>query len=326
MPFTTIEEPQLKTLTAAFGAITVYAPSQELVPEQMRHWQARELLNIKYPQGVDGDQLNAFIHEYKAWADLHQGSIVDMAGFFKFRRDRFAMVEATNPTQISHQIRHYSDPPAQDSKDLLLDAAVFLSLSQEFDAHHYAMDREMDAVQAMEHQMMRQLSPDAADEGVELQIAPTSPASRDQALDPHMISHRVRAWSRLVIDSSPLPWLYLTPSQAAIDHALDLFPAAEEVFNQALPTSGNESMLPPTSLQEMVQALAFESDSRAIEPDSDIGIPLAAGQGRLILYRVTGILPRIFLATLGALELGDETADGQGPAHTLVGLVTATSG
>ena len=327
MPFTHIEEPLFRMLSGAFGAISIYSPAQVLVSEDMRKWAQRDLLKIRHPAGVEGDQLIALVREFKAWAEIHQGGISDMAGFFESRPERFAMMEETNPSQIRHQVRHYGEPPDRETADPIIDAALFLSLAQELDNQQYAMDREMDAVKVLERQMMQQLSGDGVEEARDAEaVAQKTPlSSLDQALSPQLIPQRVRAWSLLALESGHTPWLYITPSRSVIDHILDLFPDGVEIYNQPMVSLENRPMVPPSRMREMVQAMALDPDSEADVAPSDPGEPLPESHLRLIIYRLTDLAPRAFLQTIGGQDTAAERAGRQtnGQALTMIGLVTA---
>ncbi len=326
MPFTHIEEPQWRMLSNVFGAITVYSPVATMVPGQMQRWAQQDLLDIRFPGDVDGDRVISLVREYKAWAQIHQGNIGDVVGFMKSRPERFAMMEETNPSQIRHQVRHYGDSPAQETADPLLDAALFLSLAQEFDCQQYAMDREMDAVQALERQMMEEISGDGADleRGAPIGAAAVV-SSRDQSISPEMIPQRVRAWAMLALGAGDASWLYITPSRPVVEYILDLLPDGVETYSQPLGLTGDAIVLPPNQMLEMVQALNLDPNSVVPEASEGSDQPLPASQLRLTIYRFPDLAPRAFLRTLGGTDAAAEGENRQEdePSHTLIGLVAA---
>lgn len=323
MPFTCIEEPHLKVLTGTFGKITVYSPAEDQVSEQMRQWEQMDRLDIRHPGGLDGGRLGVLMQEYKAWAEIHQGNIGEMAGFFKSRQGRIAMMDDTNPTQISHQVRHYGEPPGMESADPLRDAALFLSLAQEFDAQQYLMDREMDAVQALENRMMQQIAGDAADANTAAELGQTPhTSSRDQALSPDMISQRVRAWSFLAQQAGGSPLLYITMSPQVSEHILEFFDGAVELYNQPLSTPENEAVMPPDRMLELIQAMAEGAGSETKDPLPEHTETTASGR-RLTIHKLSGIAPPDFLKVLSGQVSAAEAVKqpAMGPSHTLIGLV-----
>jgi hypothetical protein len=326
LPFTHIEEPHLKLLAGAFGSIALYSPAETLVPERMRRWEQDALLEIRYPCRVDGERLKAIVREYKEWARMHQGRIGDMAGFFRSRPEPFVLMEDTNPSQIRHQVRHYGESRDSDAADPLVEAALFLSLTQEFDSQQYAMERELDAVRAQERRMMEQMSGDGSDEGNGAAVIEAPPVSqRDYAVSPRMIPQRVRAWSMLALKDSPFPRLYLTLSRSVVEHLLDRFAQVTVRYDQPLVSAANEPLMPAERMRELVQALSEDPADPAIEPPKAGGEATPASGMRLIVYQLTGIAPRIFLETLAGQRATTDHDDRQAdaPDHTLVGLVTA---
>jgi hypothetical protein len=316
MPYTVLEECQLKMLSDTLGTLTVYSPADAIVPSHMRSWQQQGKLDIRHPEGVDPEQLLIAIENYKSWADLHQGNIGDMAGFFRSQQGRIPMMDDTNPTQIGHQIRHYGEPAAQASTDPLFSAALFLSMAQEYDLHQYGMEKDMDAVHEMEQQMLRQLSGDAHNVETDMPVVmPPLPSSVPQSVgDPYMTTQRVQAWSRTALTDTQAPMLFLTLSKAVVDHIHDLFPDALEPAVLSLSSSG---------IQEALQSLAMGSDVDALESTSDAHRLSLKNKDQLILYRLTGVSPIDFLYRLADQEpVGDGASQkGDLPRYTLIGWV-----
>ncbi|MGD9367752.1 MAG: hypothetical protein PVH87_18780, partial [Desulfobacteraceae bacterium] len=258
MPFTDVGDEQLGMLTNAFGQVILLSPAEALVPGHMQAWVQKELLDIRYAQGIDQAQLLSAIQSYNAWADLHQGRIGDMAGFFSSRQGRFPMVEETNPTQIRHQIRHYGESSPDDLVDPVFKAALFLCMAQAYDAHHREIGKDMDAVHTMEQQMLKRLSGENSEAVNENAIiGKADPLLSNQAIDPYMIPQRVSSWARLATFNIQNVLAYLTLSKATIEHVLDLFPEAVEVLNWGLVSHQNELMQPPSRIKEIIQSLAF---------------------------------------------------------------------
>lgn len=326
MPFTDVGDEQLEMLTNAFGQIILLSPAEALVPGHMHGWVQKELLDIRYAQGIDQTQLLSAIQSYKTWADLHQGHIADMGGFFASRQGRFPMVEETQPTQIRHQIRHYGESSQDDLVDPVFKAALFLSMAQAYDAHHREIGRDMDAVLAMEQQMLKQLSGENSGAVNENAITgKNDPLSSNQAIDPYMIPQRVSSWARLATLSIQNVVAYITLSKATVEHVLDLFPEAVEVLNRGLVSHQNELMQPASHIKEIIQRLAFDPDPRACETVLDERFPSIKCKQRLAIFLLPEVSSHRFLTRLSALEDNgkiNKARQSGGPLHTLVGLVS----
>ena len=238
------------------------------------------------------------------------------------------MMEDTSPSQIRHQVRHYGEPPGSETADPLIDAALFLSLAQEFDTQQYAMDREMDAVQALERQMMQKISGSGRDATDLMPVTGTPPIScRDYAFSPEMIPQRVRAWALLAVNDSDSPWFYVTRSRPVVEHLLDHFPEGSVIYDQPLISAEKEPLIPPTRMREMLQAMSVDPAEPAIEAPANLSEPVPVPNVRLIIHRLSGVAPPDFLETLcgqgAAAQHPDPLTDV--PDHTLIGLVTADS-
>ncbi|MGD9223389.1 MAG: hypothetical protein PVH22_09090 [Desulfobacteraceae bacterium] len=326
MPFTYVKEPQKQVLTHIFGTFTVYSPAQSLLPSHMRSWGRQGELEIRHPMSVDASHLIAAIKEHKAWAELNQGSIGDMAVFFKKEQGRIPMMEETNPTQIGHRIRHYGEPRKPGGDDSLFKAALFLSLAQEYDAHHHGMIREMDAVDAMEQQMLQQLSGNTQAAGLEISATqPSMLSSGHHSISPHMTLQRVRAWSRVALDAEQLPLLFMTPSQDVVDHVLEIFSDLETIEKHTISVDRNQPLLCPSKMREAVKGAALGSDSKLFELESDPHLSSQAAAAQLAFYKLVGVSAERFLTRLAAYKPDQDVAVryANESHHTLIGLVTA---
>jgi hypothetical protein len=316
MPHTVLGESHLKMLSDALGTLTVYSPADAIVPRHMRIWQQQGKLEIRHPGGVDQKQLLIAIENYKSWADLHQGNIGDMAGFFRSQQGRIPMMDDTNPTQIGHQIRHYGEPAVPMPSDSLFKAALFLSMAQEYDLYQYGMEQDMDAVHVMEQHMLRQLG--GSDHEVETDmptvLPPPQPSVRQTVGDPYMAAHRVKAWARLALADMQVPMLFLTLSKTVADQIDDLFPDALELAGLSLHSS---------MVQKTLQNLAAGSDIDAFEPALSASILSADNKDQLILYRLAGVSPLEFLHRLAEQEPVGNGAPRHGdvPKNTFIGWV-----
>jgi len=326
MPFTDVDQRTLELLSKAMGAITVFSPAPSLVPGHLEPWSRQGLLEIRHPSGVDEYQLLGAIQAYKAWADLHQGNIGDLAGFFKAQQGRFPLVEETHPTQIGDQIRHYGESSSGDAADAVFRAALFLAMAHEYDQHHHAMHRDMDAVHAMERQMLEQLSGDGRQDPSDTALidAPLGEAPKDQTFEAYMIPQRVVAWARIVLSQAPLPLIYLTTSSAAFEHAMDRFPQAVEMAAQSLPGSQGDAPASSSTFLKTIKALAYKADLRSQELDETIHAGDRAGHAQLALFALPGVTPYRFLTALSTSQPPSREAPAKladGPRHTFVGLV-----
>jgi hypothetical protein len=325
MPFTSLEDHQKRVLCKMFDTVTVYAPAEGLLPTQMRIWTDKQELEIRYPASVNPARLLSALEEYKAWARLHQGRIGDMAGFFKTTQGRAPLMDETNPSQIGHQIRHYGETGSDTRDGQIFKACLFLSMAQQYDAQQNGMGRQLDEVTRMEQKMVSELSGngDVLDSGMETLPPPVS-SSDHQMPNPHMITQRIRAWSRLALDCEKPPLFFTTPSRDVIEHLLEIFHDAEAIFHRTIPVIHGHIPLSSIRMRQAIQAAASGQglDCFDVAPDGD---QTSCGHGaELTLYQLVGISPGRFLSRLAAYgddEQRSERSAGE-PRHTLIGLVS----
>ena len=325
MPFTYLEKHQKQVLTSIFGTFTVYSPAQDLLPSHMRSWGQQGELDIRHPVSVNATHLIAAFEDYKAWAELHQGSIGDMAGFFKTEQGRIPMMEETSPTQIGHQIRHYGEPRNRQGDDSLFKASLFLSMAQEYDAHHHGMMREMGAVHAMEQQMLQQLSGNTQAPGLDIPAALTPITSPEHhSVGPHMTSQRVQAWSRVALDAEQLPLLFVTLSQDVVDHVLEAFTDAEAITTHTILAPPDQPLLSPSKMREAIKDAAFKPDLELFGLESDLRLSSHEAVAQLTFFKLIGISVERFLTRLAAYRPDQKAAVRytNESHHTLIGLVT----
>lgn len=322
MPFSLIKEMALEKLTRTWGALTVYFPAQTQIPEHMEPWVRQELLEIRLPQGVDENHLMAAIEDYKSWADLHQGNIADMAGFFKSERGRFPMMEDTNPTQIGHQIRHYGESGPNDGIDPVFKAALFLSMALEYDIQQNEMIKDMDDVKSMEQEMLQQLSED----GMHTQVTPGGSSALpggDQAYQLYMMPQRVEAWARIALNQTPLSLLYITPGKAVFDHIADLFTEAVIPLGPAAFAYSGESRPSPSAVRQRIQEITHDPRCSSCGADPEAHEVSTGKNTHLRFCLLKDVPPSGFLTFLSgrSRKVGKLEQPVEGPRHTLIGLV-----
>ncbi len=325
MPFTSLENDQKQVLYNLLGTITVLVPAEGLLGPQMRSWGESGALDIRYPASVKGAQLIAALEEYKAWAELHQGSIGEMAGFFKTAQGRTPMMDETNPSQIGYQIRHYGESRSHGVDELLFKACLFLSMAQEHDIQQLGMVRELDEVNAMEQSMLRQLSGNADEPDLDVRGSQNPAPSSDRLTqDPYMISQRVRAWSRLALDCEAFPLMFVTLSKDVVASVLDMFTDADSILEQSISVNTGHPNPTPSSLRKHIEDAATHQDFKSFDPASSEGLASDEKGERFTLYKLVGISPDCFLTRLAAY--GDEKEQphrsDDASRYTLIGWIT----
>jgi hypothetical protein len=327
MPFTYVDDRYMRKLTDALGPVSVYGPTPELMPGHMLAWAQKEMLDLRYPEGVQAGHLSRALQEFKVWADLHQGDIADMAGFFKSRKGQPPLVDETNPTSIGDQIRNFSRQASQEPTDPIFRAALFLAMAQEYDQQHDAVAQDMGAVMAMEQVMLARLAGDAQDREEGFYASPAAENSAGSFdTGAFMTARRVQAWAELVCrDGCPQPFtLFVTASPAVFEHLLDHGAQVHGPLRANLVTGGNGAGDSNKTVLKALEALTCAKDPTAWSPDDSQDRIAGKNTADLVFYALAGISPHRFpYRLLGpGSRIGQPAASSdQGPVNTLVGLL-----
>ncbi len=326
MPYTYIEDQYIHKLTRALGPVSVYFPTPADIPDHMLAWARKEMLDPRCPQGIQADQLCRAINEFKAWADLHQGKIADMAAFFKSRKGRPPMRDETSPTSIGDQIRKFGQPGPQESGDPIFQAALFLAMAQEYDQQLDAVAQDLGAVTAMEQEMLSRLTGVVQDPGDGIRPARDAGNSAGEFdSGAFMTAQRVQAWSELACrDIRPQPYiLFVTPSPAVLDYLLDQFAHVQGPLKIDPDLDADGVCDSNPKVMGALNALAFAEDPAARPPDDRHDRPSGTNSADLVLYALPGLSPHYFPYRLvGADSLAEPPpAPSHGPINTLIGLL-----
>jgi hypothetical protein len=325
MPFSYIEDRLLDKLTAAFGTVTMYCPRPRMVSDHMLAAVQGMKLDLRSVPGVQAEHLDQAIREFKAWADLHGGDIADLAGLSKSMQGRLPLVDETNPTSIGDQIRHFGEQNGREAVDPVFQAALFLSMAQQYDQQQAAVLRDLGDVLTMEQGMLARLAGDAEGMDHEAGVQSTAGAGDQSDSGAFMTAKRVQCWAELVCKDtgSRTSILYLTSSPAVLEHLQNHFDQIQEPFGISLAIEDEEAGPSNPDVIEALKALAFADNPGASIADCFQESRNAAHHIHLTVYVLAGISPSVFpqhLVSPGRpVEQGMHT--GQGPVNTLIGLM-----
>jgi len=294
-PFTFISKPVCQTLAACFRQTVVYQISSIKIPDEMQHWGERGILDIRMPVKYDGDKLDAIVKQYRSWANLHQGS--EMA-FLKSRTDQIPFFDENSTRQITADIKSKEGRQnlSQEKPDPLLNAGLFLHLAQEYDMQNLTLTEDLQAVEAMEQDFMKDLKGDnhALDEEIALE-------KTLEVHDPghYMTKERIHAWTHLMQQDQQDSGLFATTSRSVFESLIDSAPEAELVgVLDAIPVVDNEVEALETWRDELMKHLEMLATVVWIaKTDPIITVPEIPGcetTVSLTLYIVPGKPPHEF--------------------------------
>ncbi len=326
VPFTHISDNNVQKMVDALGTLTVYLPAENLAPAHMRTWAEQGALDLRQPAGVDAEKLAGAIREFKAWAEIHQGSISELAGFFKSTQGQPPLVNDTDPTQISNQIRHFGQTAAGGSADPLFRSALFLAMAHEYDQHQDAVDQGLGSVQAKERAMFAKMDSDI--EALTGKSTQGDGALRSSAVhEPglYMTGLRIEAWAELVRRDKPVASLYVTTSPAVFEHLLDALPETKELLTWDLSASGQDQPALVSKRQQALLDLACADDPWEMDLDLFPSDSESGGAFRLKVHALAGCSPQTMpTRLLTSKDPFDQLpADNQEVKNTLIGLMVS---
>ena len=294
-PFTFITKPVCQTLAACFSQTAVYQISSINIPDEMQNWGKSGILDIRIPVKYDGDKLDAIVKQYRSWANLHQGSEI---AFLKSRTDKIPFFDENSTRQITADIKNKGGRQnrSQEKPDPLLNAGLFLHLAQEYDMQNLTLTEDLQSIEAMEQDFMKDLKGDnhALDEEIALE-------KTLEVHDPghYMTKERVHAWTRIMQRDQEGSGFFVTTSRSVFETLIDSAPEAELVgVLDAIPVVDHEVEVLETWRDELMKHLEMlatvvwiaKTDPIITAPE----IPGCETTVSLTLYIVPGKTPHEF--------------------------------
>ena len=251
-PFTFITKPVCQRLAACFRQTDVYQISSIKIPDEMQQWEKSGILDIRIPVKYDGDKLDAILKQYRSWANSHQGS--EMA-FLKARAHEIPFFDETSTRQIAADIKSKGGRQnrSQEKPDPLLNAALFLHLAQEYDMQNLTLTEDLQSIEAMEQDFMKDLKGD--NHALDEEIAPEKTL---EVHDPghYMTKERVHAWTRIMQRDQEGSGFFVTTSRSVFETLIDSAPEAELVgVLDAIPVVDHEVEVLETWRDELMKHL-----------------------------------------------------------------------
>ena len=234
-PFTFISKPVCKTLAACFRQTVVYQISSTKVPDEMQKLEKKGILDIRIPAEYDEEKLDEILKQYRDWINSHQGSEI---AYLKSIADKTPFYDETFARQITADIKSKGARQNRSQKsNPLLNAALFLHLAQEYDMQNLRLRQDLQAIEEMEQNFMKDLKGENQ--------APDEETARGKTLEAHdpghyMTKERIQAWSYLMQHDKQASGLFITSSRSVFEHLIDVTPEAEKVLSfDAVPVLDN---------------------------------------------------------------------------------------
>jgi hypothetical protein len=296
-PFTFMTKSVCQTLAACFRQTAVYQISSTKIPDDMQQWEKSGILDIRIPVKYDGHKLDAILKQYRSWAIIHQGSEV---AFLKVRSDKIPFFDETSTRQITADIKSKVEHQnrSQEKPDPLFNAGLFLHLAREYDMQNLTLTQDLQAIEAMEQDFMKNLKGDNHMLTPEITLEKTL-----EVYDPghYMPKERLQAWIRIMQQDQQGSGFYVTTSRSVFEFLMDRTSEAELVdVLDTIPVVDNEVEELETWRDELLKHFEMlativwlaKTDRIPAAPE----IPGCQTTVSLTLYIVPGKTPREFFA------------------------------
>ena len=324
-PYTYISETVCEAVKTCFKQVRIYQPTRRQVPLQLQALSQKGLIDISIPAEDDDNKIEILVKDYRNWAELHQGSVLD---YLKRQGGSIPFFDDTATAQIRAEIKHTAKPP--EPQDPLFNARVFLQIAQAYDLESEEIARKLVSTNQAERNLFMNIigEPEAP---VQNGLRPKTKAGVDSA--GYMIVPRILAWAQLFLrdsafDPTGKPTVFVTTQREALEFLIEQAPAAEHIIKvTSLPiikplSEGYDDWQNPfsrilDSLPENAGAMAADLIARFQ------GTNPSSLKADLTLYRIPRESPSVFFARCVDRALPQETrANLPGERnHTLLGLV-----
>ena len=293
-PFTYISEPVMQALNTYFPSCSVYLPSRRNIPEIMQAWQRRERLHFRVPVTGDGAKLVASLKNYYQWAELHQDRQRSLLSQLQAQNTEIPFFDDTSTSHIRAKLKKmaesspFAGASGEGNSDPLYTARIFLSIAQELDAQHDAVETDLNALNVKEHNLFSELQGEGhlKQRGHDTNVKFRYLDSRD-----YMISERLQAWSYLMVRFSSLDayapsGLFITSNRIVFEMLKDILPPMQPVVHiESAPLGYPRRESETIDWQQQLMS-ALEPLTRSGHPQSDpleIEAPPSAQSQRVCL-------------------------------------------
>jgi len=325
-PSTYVSDSIAQALTACFGQFIVYQPLAGKIPEQMRPWIDKGILDIRAPITEDQKELEAVVKNYLSWADLHFDGSGLKPPFLQTWKDAMPFFKASSPSQVVADIKeHVHGKPAAGAPESLLTARLFLYFAQEFDRQTQEVARDLQRHRQQEAELIRQLKME--EDSLTAEFQKEAVQIPDDSAD-YMVLDRLEAWTRILLKDTDISGIFITHIPAVLQELLDKTPTAEKLLHfESIPTcTAMTAELSPWR-QKLVSDLAHIVEHKwgptAGRPSDQPGFPAAANTVSLSVYLVPDQKPPDFFSRYVQIQPPDRDTSCPGGSfkNTLIGLI-----
>ena len=312
-PFTYIPKPVIEAVKTCFRRIVVYQPLSQKVPEQMKAWEKKGILDLRVPVKKDEMKLEAVYKEYMAWGSLHQGDAID---FFKTQTDMIPFFDDLSSSKIRDDInKNIKSRPSQQEPNPFFNAVMFLCMAHELDRQRFEIDQDFNTSKAMEKALYDGLQGNSETTGNEFEkkniLLKNDPGD-------YMTAERMTAWTCLMQYDQEISGVFVTSSKAALEHLIDRIAGVEKIISIdsiPLPAKDEETGKWADSLIKQLDVITKNNWPVSIENIAEIPVDKTCNRKvSLTFYLAQGRTPhKVFHLKEKKVESGLK--------NTLIGLI-----
>jgi len=325
-PSTYVSDSVAQALTACFGQFIVYQPLAGKIPEQMRPWVEKGILDIRVPVAEDQKELEAVMKNYLSWADLHFDGSGLKPPFLQTWKDAIPFFKASSSSQVVADIKEQvHGKQASRAPEPLLTARLFLYFAQEFDRQNQEVARDLQRHRQQEAELIQQLKME--DDSLAAEFQKEEVQIPDDSTD-YMVLDRLEAWTRILLKDADISGIFITHIPAVLQELLDKAATAEKLLHfESIPTCMAMTAELAPWRQQLVSDLAHIVEHKwaptAGRPSDQPDFPAAANTVSLRVYLAPDQKPRDFFSRCSQIQPPDRDAAHAGGRlkNTLIGLI-----
>lgn len=255
-PCTYVSDSVAQALAACFGQFSVYQPLSGKMPELMRPWIEKGILDVRVPDAKDQKELEMVVKNYLSWANFHIEGSGLKSSLFQTWKDAIPFFTSSSPSQVMADIKKQVTVKSTTRRSTTVSAAkIFLYFAQEFDRQTHEVARDLKQYRQKEADLIRQLKMEDDALTTEFQIEEAQIPDDSAG---YMVLDRLEAWVRILFRDIDLSGIFITHIPAVMQELLERTPTAEKLLHvQSIPTGSDLSAEHISWQKKMISDLSY---------------------------------------------------------------------
>ncbi len=200
------------------GKCEILQLAEGLVPPHIRKAAEENMVELVFPEQLDGERLQVVLNDYLSWAELFGRDSRTMALFYRQTQGLPPMVDEMAPSRIRSQVRKMVSEQFDKTRqtDPIFKAGLILAMTQYYDLQEDELGGQLGNIVEMEKKLYRQLR-EGQEEGLPGPQILTPPTDTGTV----KTEERLVAWSLLAAKCSRLSSFWVTTSLAVIEYLIE---------------------------------------------------------------------------------------------------------